>query len=86
VPIADRGQLAWAERSDSLTCMTVAVSEFLAAAVSLPDKSRSELVEAILERSSPSTSFISEQMSLVSARIERIREGLSTPVKMSIQY
>jgi hypothetical protein len=60
--------------------MSAAVSELLAAAMSLPDESKSELVEAILECSAPSTSLISEQMSLISARMERVREGLSTPI------
>jgi hypothetical protein len=60
--------------------MSASVADLLTAAMSLPDESRTELVEAILERSAPSDAFITDQMATISQRMERVRQGLSTPV------
>ncbi len=60
--------------------MSAAVADLLTAAMNLPEESRTDLVEAILERSIPSDEFIAEQMATISLRMERVRQGLSTPV------
>jgi hypothetical protein len=43
----------------------------------LPSDSRTELVEAILERSEPTEDFIAEQMEVVCRRMERVRQGIT---------
>jgi hypothetical protein len=43
----------------------------------LPGEERTELVEAILERSTPTDGFIRQQMSVVSDRMEDVRADRS---------
>jgi hypothetical protein len=60
--------------------MEAMVEDLLSAVMKLSDESRTDLVEAILERSTPSDAFISEQMELVKERMEQVRQGMSQPV------
>jgi hypothetical protein len=57
--------------------MSIAVEEILEEALRLSDDSRTELVEAILERSSLSQDFLGEQLSLVRQRMLNVRNGVS---------
>ncbi len=57
--------------------MSTAVADLLTAAMRLPSDSRTELVEAILERSEPTEDFIAGQMEVVSRRMERARQGIT---------
>jgi hypothetical protein len=57
--------------------MSTAVADLLTAAMRLPADSRTELVEAILERSTPTDDFIAGQMEVVSRRMERVRQGIT---------
>ena len=63
--------------------MSATVADLLTAVMSLPSDSRMELVEAILERSSPTESFVSSQMEVVRGRMERIRLGMAQPIPAS---
>lgn len=55
--------------------MTASVAHLLEEALLLPDESRAELVEAILESSAPSGEFVAEQMETVLRRMENVRNG-----------
>ena len=57
--------------------MSATVAHLLNEALLLPPDSRTELVESILEQSSPSEEFISRQMQVVSRRMENVRNGSS---------
>ena len=57
--------------------MIAAVSHLVDQALLLPIESRTELVEAILERTAPSKQFIDGNMSNVRRRMEDVREGRS---------
>lgn len=43
----------------------------------LPSDFRTELVEAILEQSSPSADFVAQQLETVSRRRQQVKEGAS---------
>jgi len=60
--------------------MTATMTNLLEQAMSLPNDSRTELVEAILEKSKPSAEFLAEQMSNVRQRMEDVRAGRSALV------
>ena len=64
-------------RVGKLLAMSTAVAALLTAAMRLPSDSRTELVEAILERSEPTKDFIAGQMEVVSHRMERVRQGIT---------
>ena len=57
--------------------MTASVAHLVEEALRLPSESRTELVEATLEKSAPSKEFLEEQMSRVRQRREAVREGRS---------
>ncbi len=57
--------------------MTTSVAHLVEEALLLPGYERTELVEAILERSAPSEEFIQQQMAVVSSRMEDVRAGRS---------
>ena len=57
--------------------MTSSVAHLVEEALLLPGDERTELVEAILERSAPSEEFIRQQMAVVSGRMEDVRAGRS---------
>ena len=57
--------------------MTAAVAHLVEEALRLPSESRTELVEAILEKAAPSQEFLDEQMRQVRRRMEEVREGRS---------
>ena len=57
--------------------MIAAVEHLVDQALLLSSESRTELVEAILERSTPSKEFIEDHMSNVLRRMEDVREGRS---------
>lgn len=57
--------------------MTAAVADLVEAALLLPSESRTELVEAILERSDSAPGFIAAQMETVRRRMDNVRTGKS---------
>jgi|GEM_PF-1612029 len=57
--------------------MSVAVAHLLEEALLLASDSRTELVEAILERSSPSEEFLEGQMEVVVRRMKNVADGVS---------
>ncbi|SKA77468.1 hypothetical protein SAMN02745166_00382 [Prosthecobacter debontii] len=57
--------------------MSAVVSHLLDQALLLSEEARTELVEAILERSSPSEDFIQAQVHVVAERMKNVREGKS---------
>lgn len=61
--------------------MTSAVERLVQEALLLPSESRTELVEAILESSPPTSEFIDQQMVIVLDRIENVRTGRSALVR-----
>ena len=63
--------------ADNIQPMSIDVADLLTAAMRLPSDSRTELVEAILERSEPNEDFIAGQMEVVSRRMERVRQGIT---------
>ena len=60
--------------------MPARVEHLIEEALLLPTASRTELVEAILESSAPSSKFIAQHMDLVLRRMDDVREGRSQPV------
>lgn len=58
--------------------MSAVVTHLLEQALLLPDDSRTELVEAILERSKPSEAFMTAQLKTVAIRMEKVRNGDSS--------
>jgi hypothetical protein len=58
--------------------MSVAIAHLLEEALLLPSESRTELVEAILERSEPSRDFIDHQLGIVRRRMQAVQEGTSS--------
>ena len=57
--------------------MAPSVKQLVDQALLLPAESRTELVEAILEGSEPSSDFIAEKMETVLARMKNVSEGKS---------
>ena len=57
--------------------MTATVAQLVEKALLLPAEARSELVEALLERSMPSQALLSEQILEVEQRMARVRGGES---------
>lgn len=57
--------------------MNAAVAELVEKALLLPAEARVELLEAIWEKETPSEEFISAQMSVVTVRMENVRNGTS---------
>ncbi|MBX3739823.1 MAG: hypothetical protein KF712_02440 [Akkermansiaceae bacterium] len=57
--------------------MALTVEHLVQEALLLPSESRTELVEAILERTPPSAEFMRDQTSVVLGRMENVREGRS---------
>jgi hypothetical protein len=55
--------------------MTAAVAQLVEKALLLPSEARSELVEAILERSACSGEIIEEHMLLVEERMKNVASG-----------
>ncbi len=58
--------------------MTTTVAQLVEKALLLPSEDRTELIEAILEGTPPSNSFLTDQMELVAERMENVRNGKST--------
>jgi hypothetical protein len=58
--------------------MTATVAQLVEKALLLPFEDRTELIEAILEGTPPSETFLSAQMELVTDRMENVRTGKST--------
>ena len=57
--------------------MSAAVAHLVEEALLLPSESRTELIEAILERSRPSEEFLTEQLDVITGRMENVRNGSS---------
>jgi hypothetical protein len=57
--------------------MTATVAQLVEKALLLTTEARSELVEALLERSEPSQALLSEQILEVERRMARVRGGES---------
>ena len=57
--------------------MTTTVAQLVEKALLLPSEDRTELVEAILEGTPPSDSYLSDQMELIAERMENVRTGKS---------
>jgi len=57
--------------------MTAAVTHLLDEALRLPDQSRIELAERILDNTPPPADFIAKQMSIVRKRMANVRAGRS---------
>ena len=68
---------------DDFHTMTTAVAQLVEKALLLPSEARSELVEAILERTPPSDGFLSEQMEIVTERMANVRNGKSALIPAS---
>jgi len=75
-----RSLLALALKKRHLFAMEATVEHLLEAAMKLSEESRADLVEAILEQSTPTEAFIAEQMEVVTRRMERVLKGESQPV------
>jgi hypothetical protein len=60
--------------------MSVSVTHLLEEALRLPPESRTELIEALLERTEPSREFLDHQLGIVSARMKRVLQGSSTVI------
>ena len=58
--------------------MITAVAQLVEKALLLPSESRTELIEALLERPPPSDGSLAEQMGIVAERIANVRNGKST--------
>jgi Putative addiction module component len=58
--------------------MSVAVAHLLEEALLLPSESRTELVEALLERSEPARDFLDHQLGIVMRRMQSVRDGTSS--------
>lgn len=63
--------------------MTAEVRQLAKEALSLSNEARIELVEVILQESNPSTEQLSQQMSVIRERMQRVEQGQSelTPAK-----
>jgi hypothetical protein len=72
--------LALKPESRHLSAMEATVEDLLNAAMKLSAESRTDLVEAILERSTPTGTFVADQMEVVTQRMERVRQGESQPI------
>lgn len=57
--------------------MSAAVAHLVEEALLLSSDSRTELGEAILERSKPSNEFVAEQLEVIAGRMENVRNGSS---------
>ncbi|MEN3943672.1 addiction module protein [Prosthecobacter sp. SYSU 5D2] len=57
--------------------MNAAVAHLFEEVLLLPSDSRTELVEAILERSAPSDELLKQQLEVVARRMENVRTGVS---------
>jgi hypothetical protein len=57
--------------------MSATVADLVKQAMSLPNDSQTELVEAILANAKPSREFIDEQMKTVRQRMNNVREERS---------
>ncbi|TDU81607.1 hypothetical protein EI77_00917 [Prosthecobacter fusiformis] len=57
--------------------MNAAVCHLFEEVLLLPSEARTELVEAILERSTPSEDFLKQQLEVVAGRMENVRTGAS---------
>jgi hypothetical protein len=57
--------------------MSTTVANLLTEAMLLPPEARIDLVEAMLERSSPSEEFMARQLEVVNQRMENVRTGVS---------
>lgn len=57
--------------------MTATVAQLVEKALQLPSEARSELVEALLERSQPSKALIMEQVRVVEERMAKVKNGES---------
>ncbi|MBL9114253.1 MAG: hypothetical protein JNJ83_04550 [Verrucomicrobiaceae bacterium] len=57
--------------------MSSAVAHLLEEALLLPSESRTELVEALLERSEPSQDFLDHQLGIVRRRMQAVQGGTS---------
>ena len=60
--------------------MSIAAAHLLEQALLLPAESRTELIEALLERSQPPADFLDHQLGVVARRMENVRNGTSTVV------
>ncbi len=61
--------------------MTATVERLVQEALLLSSESRTELVEAILESTAPSSGFIQQQMAVVHERMESVRDGRSELIR-----
>ena len=60
--------------------MSASVNHLLEEALLLPPESRTELIEALMERAEPSREFLDHQLGIVTARRQRVQHGASTLV------
>lgn len=65
------------KRMPLFSTMTATVANLVKQAMSLPNDSRTELVEAILAEAKPSQEFLADQMKVVRQRMDNVREGRS---------
>ncbi|MFT4175509.1 MAG: addiction module protein [Luteolibacter sp.] len=58
--------------------MTPAVERLMKEALLLPGEVRTELVEALLEKSAPSSEWLADQIEIVTRRMENVQNGQSS--------